>query len=62
MHNWAFRRKVFSVCRFLGVPQKPADLVSRVMNKLFRPALDAKFQKDPMPSSERFLAQRAPIS
>jgi hypothetical protein len=62
MHNWAFRRKVFSVARFLGIPQKPADLLSRVMNKLMRPALDKKFQRDPMPQSERVLPQRTPIA
>jgi hypothetical protein len=62
MHNWAFRRKVFSVCRFIGIPQKPSDFASRVMNKLFRPALDKKYQKDPMPASERVLPQRTAIS
>ena len=62
MHNWAFRRKIFSVCRFAGVPQKPADFASRVGNKLFRPALDRKFQRDPLPVSERVLPLRAPAA
>src|SRR5262249_26339131 len=26
LKNWAFRRKVFSVCRFVGLPHKVADL------------------------------------
>jgi hypothetical protein len=62
MHNWAFRRKVFSICRFIGVPQKPADFASRVLVKLFRPPLDKKFLKDPMPASERVLPERTPTS
>jgi hypothetical protein len=37
MKNWAFRRKVFSVCRYFGCPNKPADLISRGLNKLLRP-------------------------
>jgi hypothetical protein len=37
MKNWAFRRKVFSVCRYLGCPGKPADLAARALNKLLRP-------------------------
>jgi hypothetical protein len=55
MRNWAFRRKVFSVCRFAGIPQKPADLVSRAFNKLFRPKLPAKLSKDPLSQSELVL-------
>jgi hypothetical protein len=62
MHNWAFRRKVFSVCRFAGIPQKPSDFISRVMNKLFRPPLDKKLQKDPLPVSERVLPLPTKIS
>jgi hypothetical protein len=58
MKNWAFRRKAFSVCRFLGVPQKPSDLVSRIMNRLFRPPLEPEFQKDPLAVSNRVLALR----
>jgi hypothetical protein len=56
MKNWAFRRKVFSVCRYLGIPQRPADLVSRVANRLFRPPIPVHLREDPLPSSERFLA------
>ena len=62
MKNWAYRRKVFSVCRFLGIPQKASDLVSRVMNKLFRPPIEPKFQKDPLAFSERVLPLRSGIS
>jgi hypothetical protein len=58
MRNWAFRRKVFSVCRFLGLPYAPSDLISRVMNKLFRPALPTNMPKDPLPISERVLPVR----
>src|SRR5437763_13824796 len=35
MKNWAFRRKVFSVCRFLWLPTKLSDFASKVMLKLF---------------------------
>lgn len=56
MKNWAFRRKVYSICRFLGLPQKPSDLASRVLNKLFRPPLPKHLSKDPLAESERVLA------
>lgn len=55
MKNWAFRRKVFSVCRFLGVPQKPSDLASRVLVRLFRPAIPKALSGDPTARSERVL-------
>lgn len=55
MKNWAFRRKVFSVCRFVGVPQKPADLISRALNKLLRPKLPERLSKDPLAESKRVL-------
>lgn len=55
MKNWAFRRKVYSVCRFLGLPQRPSDLASRVLNKLFRPKLPAYASRDPMPDSKLVL-------
>lgn len=55
MKNWAFRRKVFSVGRFLGLPYKMADWLSRGCNKLFRPALPAWSIADPMPRSERVM-------
>lgn len=55
MKNWAFRRKVYSVCRFLGLPQRPSDLASRVLNKLLRPKLPEYSSRDPMPSSQLVL-------
>jgi hypothetical protein len=59
MKNWAFRRKVFSVCRFVGLPQKLSDLAARVLNKLFRPPIPERLSKDPLPESERVLAPKA---
>lgn len=61
MKNWAFRRKVYSVCRFVGLPQRPADLASRVANKLLRPAIPPQFTADPLERSERVLGER-PLS
>jgi hypothetical protein len=58
MKNWAFRRKVFSVCRFLGLPSKPADLASRVMKKLLCPPLPKALSSDPLAVSERVLEPR----
>lgn len=55
MKNWAFRRRVFSVARFCFVPHKPADLLSRVMVKLFRPAIPAELRRDPTADSVRAL-------
>jgi hypothetical protein len=60
MRNWAFRRRVFSVARFCFVPHKPADLLSRVLVKLFRPAIPAHLRHDPTAESVRvFDAQGA---
>lgn len=56
MKNWAFRRKVYSVCRYVGLPQKPADFISRAFNKLFRPPLPKHLSKDPLAESERVLS------
>ena len=47
MKNWAFRRKAFSVARFLYVPHKLADLFSRAMHKFFAPKIPSKFAKEP---------------
>jgi GT2 family glycosyltransferase len=41
--NWAFRRKVFSVLRYLYVPQKLADFASRAAVKLCCPPIPQKF-------------------
>ena len=56
--NWAFKRKVYSVCRYLGLTQKPADLIARATNKLFRRKIPVEFSKDPLKESTRVL-QRA---
>jgi hypothetical protein len=56
MKNWAFRRKVFSVCRYVGLPHRAADLASRVLNRLFRPPIPEALRGDPLPSSERVFA------
>lgn len=55
MKNWAFRRRVFSVARFCFVPHKPADLLSRVLVKLFRPAIPVALRRDPTAESVRAL-------
>ena len=62
MRNWAFRRKVYSICRFLGIPQKPSDFASRVLKKLLRQSEEKKFQADPLPVSERVLPLRSRVS
>jgi GT2 family glycosyltransferase len=51
MKNWAFRRKVYSVCRFLGLPSGISDFGSRVLNKLFRPRIPVELSHDPFPES-----------
>jgi len=51
--NWAFRRKVFSVCRFLWLPGKLADFASKVMAKLFAKPIPAELRADPLAKSER---------
>jgi|SRR5579883_2309234 len=61
MKNWAYRRKVYSVCRFMGAPQKVSDLISRVITKFCRPSLEKKFQKDPLAVSERVLPLRSGV-
>ena len=53
--NWAFRRKIFSVCRFAGIPHTPADFVARAMGKLFCKPIQKKFLENPLPRSERML-------
>lgn len=58
MKNWASRRKVFSVCRFLFMPHKVADFVSRVATKLFCRPIPLSLSADPMARSERVLPPR----
>jgi hypothetical protein len=58
MKNWAFRRKVFSLCRFMGLPYRVADLTARGFNKLFRPKIPEHLSGDPLPQSERVLTAR----
>lgn len=55
MKNWAFRRKVYSICRFVGLPQGPSDFMSRVLNKIFRPKIPANLSGDPTPRSKLVL-------
>jgi len=59
MKNWAARRKVFSVCRFLSLPHKAADLISRVTNKLFNRPIPPALSGDPLPQSELVLSPRS---
>ena len=55
MNNWAFRRKVFSVCRFLCIPQSVSDLAARGLGKLFGASIAKTSQVDPLLSSVRVL-------
>jgi hypothetical protein len=55
LSNWAFRRKVFSACRYAGLPHRAADFASRAFNKLLRPKVPGHLRPDPMPASERVL-------
>lgn len=55
MKNWAYRRKVFSMCRFFGLPQWPSDIVCRALNRLFRPKLPEYPWRDPLPHSKLVL-------
>lgn len=59
MKNWAYRRKVFSLCRLLGLPQRPSDFISRVLNKLIRPQIPPAFHENPLIYS-RLVLQRQP--
>lgn len=51
MKNWAFRRKVYSVCRFFWLPSGLSDFASRVLNKLFRPRIPTELSHDPLADS-----------
>jgi GT2 family glycosyltransferase len=51
MKNWACRRKVYSICRFLGIPSGPSDFASRVFNKLFRKPIPKELSHDPFDQS-----------
>ena len=56
MCNWAFRRKIYSYCRFFGLPQYPSDFASRVANRFFCPPLPKELRHDPLKESQRMLA------
>jgi hypothetical protein len=60
LKNWAFRRKVFSVGRFLGLPQRPADLLARACAKAFCRPIPEALRRDPLPESQRVLAPVEP--
>jgi GT2 family glycosyltransferase len=62
LKNWAFRRKVFSVCRFLGLPQRPADLASRALVKWLCRPIPEELRADPLPRSELALAPREQVA
>jgi hypothetical protein len=59
MKNWAYRRKVYSFCRLVGVPQRPADLTARVLNRLFRPRVPAELSRISVENSSRVFDQSA---
>jgi GT2 family glycosyltransferase len=59
LKNWAYRRRVFSFARFCYLPHKAADLLSRIMVRLFRPAVPANLRSDPTALSERVFAESA---
>jgi hypothetical protein len=62
MKNWATRRKVFSVCRFIFLPHRMADFASRAFLKLFKPRIPAQLGGNPLAASERVLPPRPPVS
>jgi hypothetical protein len=59
MKNWAYRRKVFSFCRFVGVPQRPADFAARVLNRLLRPRIPAEMTRISVENSTRVFDRSA---
>lgn len=62
LKNWAFRRKVFCVCRWLWLPGKAADLISRALNKVMRPPIPPALRADPLARSERVFAAPTTIA
>ncbi len=56
MKNWALRRKVYSVCRFLRLPAGVANFASKVANKLFGRPVPPGLAGDPLARSERVLS------
>ncbi len=53
LKNWAYRRRVFAVARFCFLPHRAADILSRVMVRLFRPPIPAALRADPVAASVR---------
>ncbi len=53
LKNWAYRRRGFAVARFCFLPHRAADILSRVMVKLFRPPIPAALRADPVDASVR---------
>jgi hypothetical protein len=62
LKNWAFRRKVFCVCRWLWLPSQAADFISRALNKLLRLPIPPALRDDPLARSERVFAASAPAA
>lgn len=57
LKNWAFRRRVFSVARFLFIPNKIADVISRAAVKYLRPPIPRALRADPTAQSTRALGE-----
>jgi GT2 family glycosyltransferase len=57
MKNWATRRKVFSVARWLRLPNAAADFMSRAFVKLLRTPIPAELRPDPLARSQRMLPE-----
>jgi hypothetical protein len=55
LKNWAYRRKVFSVLRFLRLPAGLCDFTSRGMARLFCQPIPAELRADPLARSQRVL-------
>lgn len=62
MKNWAFRRKVYSVCRFLFMPQKVSDFISRGMVKVFCTPIPPALRPDPYKSSSLVLNRQRDVA
>lgn len=62
LKNWAFRRKVYSVCRFLWLPQRIADLASRAMVKLLRKPIPKSLRDNPLEHSKLVLEREPKVA
>lgn len=60
LRNWAYRRRIFAMARFAYLPHRAADILSRVMVKLFRTKPAPEFRPDPLERSVKALDGAVP--